>query len=58
MKKMLLLATIPFLFSGCSYLNQKLGLKDDNIAEEVFEDVIEGRTGIDVDLTPSSSEKK
>jgi hypothetical protein len=43
--------------SACSYLNNKLGLEDDNLAEEVVEDVILGRTGVDIDLTPASPEK-
>lgn len=31
--------------------------QDDNIVEETIEQVIESQTGIDVDLTPLSSEK-
>lgn len=44
--------------SGCSEINRKLGLSDDNIGEEVIEDIIKEETGIDVDLTPESPEKK
>ncbi len=40
------------VFGGCSYLNNQLGLEDDNAIEEAIEDVIENRTGIDIDLTP------
>lgn len=46
------------LLPSCTMLNQKLGLQDDNLGEEVIEDVIEGRIGVDVDLTPSTPENK
>jgi len=39
-------------FGGCHYINQKLGLRDDNIIEEAIEDLIEAKTGLDIDLTP------
>ena len=35
-----------------------LNLEDDNPIEQNVEDVIESYTGIDIDLTPSSPEKK
>jgi hypothetical protein len=49
---------LPFIFvlSSCSFINEKLGLKDDNIFEESFEYAIKYQTGIDVDLTPISQE--
>jgi hypothetical protein len=31
-------------------------LEDDNIAEEFVEEVIEGKTGLDIDLSPNSPE--
>ena len=43
-------------FSGCNYVNAKLGLKSDNVAEELFEDLIESKTGWHIDLTPDSPE--
>jgi hypothetical protein len=43
-------------FGGCSYVNKKLGLKDDNIAEEIIEEVIKKETGLSIDLTPESKE--
>jgi hypothetical protein len=46
------------LFCSCHYINTMMGLKDDNVIEETVEDVIEIETGIDVDLTPESVEKK
>jgi ribosomal protein L5 len=39
-------------------LNTKFGLSDDNIIEEVAEDVIKEKVGVDVDLTPSTPEVK
>lgn len=44
------------LLTSCSYLNQKLGLKDDNWIEESVEAVIDYKLNIDVDLTPESPE--
>ena len=35
-----------------------LNLEDDGVAEEFVEDVIKDQTGLDIDLTPSSPEKK
>ncbi|MDB4726191.1 hypothetical protein OAF54_02050 [bacterium] len=32
-------------------------LEDDNLAEEFVEEVIESKTGLDLDLSPSSPEK-
>ncbi len=39
---------------GCSYLNQQLNLKNDNVLEQCIEAVIEHETGLDVDLTPEN----
>ena len=39
------------------YISKKY-LGDDNIVEEVAEKVIDSETGIDIDLSPSSPEKK
>ncbi len=53
MKKLLLVAVVCVcVFGGCSYLNKKFGLDDDNPIEEAIEGVIENKTGIDVDLSP------
>ena len=49
---------LTMLLTSCSSINSKLGLSDDNPVEEVSEALIEGRTGIDVDLTPITPEKK
>lgn len=44
------------LMAGCSFLSEKLGLKDDNEIEEIVEEVIRQETGLDLDLTPNSEE--
>lgn len=41
---------------GCSKINQKLGLRDDNLFEEMAEKTIEKKTGLDIDITPSTPE--
>jgi hypothetical protein len=42
--------------TGCSDLNETIGLDDDHIFEEFAEEVIRANVGIDVDLSPSSEE--
>ena len=49
-----LLASLS-LFS-CGYLNEKAGLKDDNLYEEIIEELLDYKTGLDVDLTPENAE--
>lgn len=49
-------ALIVFFPFACSRINEKLNIGDDNIVEELIEDVIEAKTGIDIDLTPNSEE--
>jgi len=44
-------------FGACSYINGKVGLKDDGPIEEFVEKQIENQIGIDIDLTPESEEK-
>jgi regulatory protein YycI of two-component signal transduction system YycFG len=41
------------IFGGCSYINKRLGLKDDHIVEEAVEDLIEDHVGVEIDLTPN-----
>lgn len=56
---LLMVAVISLLaFTSCSAINKKLGLSDDNVAEEVVEDILKYETKglVDVDLTPSSPE--
>lgn len=58
MKNLMFLIGVTLLLPSCSALNSKLGLSDDNIIEEVAEDVIKEKVGVDVDLTPSTPEVK
>lgn len=43
---------------SCSYINDKLGIDDDSILEELAESILEGKTGMKLDLTPRSPERK
>lgn len=54
---LILVAVISLIaVTACSVINKKLGLKDDNVAEECIEAVIDHKTGLQIDLTPSSPE--
>jgi len=44
------------LLLGCTEINKRIGLEDDNFAEEIIEVVIMSKTGLDIDLTPESEE--
>ena len=44
---------------GCSGINESIGLRDENIYEELIEKIIESQIGLPsgmIDLTPSSPE--
>lgn len=56
MKLLLLLVLAAGFMGGCSYLNQKLGMRDDNIIEEAVENKIQDVTGLNIDLSPESPE--
>lgn len=56
MRGMIGLFIAACLVGGCSYVNKKIGLSDDNFLEETFEELIEGETGVDIDLSPGSKE--
>ena len=45
-----------FVVESCSYLNRKVGLKDDHFLEELLEDHIKEKTGLDIDLSGNSPE--
>lgn len=45
------------VLSACSEANRKLGVQDDNLVEEIVEEAIKGKTGLDIDLTPATPEK-
>ena len=47
---------IGSILGGCAVLNSKLGLENDHPLEEHIEDLIEDKTGIDVDLSGDSKE--
>ena len=49
----LFIITCSTLLSGCSFLK---GMKPDSMMEEVVEEIIEGSTGIELDLSPGSPE--
>lgn len=51
-----LFALISFLMSGCRFNFKDYELKEDSLAEEILEEIIEHKTGLDVDLTPNSPE--
>jgi len=50
------LVLVGSLVGGCSALNKRLGLKDDNPVEEYIEEQIEDHTGIEIDLSGDSKE--
>lgn len=47
---------VASMLIGCSPINKKLGLPDDNIIEESAEAILKAESGIDIDFTPSSPE--
>lgn len=55
-KKGALLLALFGILCSCSYVNQQLGLDDDNFGEELIEEAIELKTGLDIDLTPGTPE--
>lgn len=58
MKIYLKLIFLSVALCSCSFLNERLGLKDDNDLEEIMEEIIQQKTGAKVDLTPSTREKE
>jgi uncharacterized membrane protein len=58
MKTAIFFALLACLFYACSPVNKFFGIKDDNVVEEMAEEVIKIRTGLDLDLTPESKEIK
>jgi hypothetical protein len=57
MKKYLSAAALVFLVCSCSTINKKVGVEDDNLIEETAEFLIDQKTGLNIDLTPSTPEK-
>lgn len=56
MNKKTLIFFLGCTLFACSSINEKVGLKDDNFVEEAVEVIIEEKTGIEMDLTPSTPE--
>lgn len=56
--KVLIGILIVIFIVGCTALNQRMRLEDDHAGEELIEQVIEAKTGMDLDLSPNSPEKK
>lgn len=56
--KILNVVVFVVLLSGCHAINQRFGLEDDNVIEEVAEAVLKKETGIDLDFTPDTPEHK
>lgn len=54
--KVLFLIWLTITMVGCTTLYKKYNIKEDNAVEELVEQVIESKTGLDVDLSPSSIE--
>lgn len=54
MRFLFLLAILSLGAGACHMINQKLGLKDDNVLESISEDLIESQLRIDMDLTPNN----
>lgn len=48
---------ICLVISGCSSFGWMKNYPQDNIVEEIIEEIIESKTGLDIDLTPRSPEK-
>ena len=55
--KCVLFVSLLFCLESCSYINKKIGLRDDNFSEEAVETVVNMETGIDLDFTPESKEQ-
>lgn len=51
-----ILIGVALAIFGCSAINEKLGLRNDNGFEEWAEEQIRQEIGLDIDLTPESPE--
>jgi hypothetical protein len=47
---------LAILANGCTRINEWMGWRQDNPAEEILEGIIEKETGVDVDLSWESPE--
>lgn len=57
MNEVILSLVLILICIGCTAINHKLNLPDDNLGEEIAEDIIKETTGLNIDLTPNSIEK-
>jgi len=51
-KLAVIIAICVLMLGGCSYLNKKFGLYNDNPIEQGIEKLIKHKTGVAFDLTP------
>lgn len=56
MKGVFYLLIASFVVGGCSYINRKVGMNDDNLLEEITEEFIKEDLLIDIDLSPTTPE--
>lgn len=52
----LFLIAMLLLILGCQYCNRIIGVSDDWAGEEIAEELIKAKTGLELDLTPESKE--
>ena len=53
---LLFFSLIAVFFNSCEPYYKKFDITHDNLLEEIFEDILEFKTGVDIDITPSSKE--
>lgn len=54
---LVLICMLGISFGSCQFFNRQFNLEDDNVFEESIEDLIEHKTGFEIDLTPQSKEQ-
>ncbi len=58
MNKYIILLGFFALISGCAFIDESLdSYVEDNAYEEILEEIIEYKTGLDIDLSPNSLEE-
>ena len=55
-KVFIFILIVGSLAGGCAYINNSLGLSDDNILEELTEEQINVFIGLEIDLSPLTPE--
>lgn len=56
MRLFFVVIVIMVLSGACRVLNRYAGVEDDNPVEELAEEIIRAKTGMELDLTPKSEE--